>query len=221
MDGRYVHQTGFFDPDKTQEMAVTVIGCGGIGACVLPLLVTMGFTKFVLWDADSVEEHNVSTNLIYRLADIGRPKVERSAEYLEEFGAKEVIAHQEAYGGQLPLSGLVISGVDSMAARENIWPHVEFNDEVSLYLDGRIGGLHMTLLAVEPFNLEHIEKYQKHLFPDSKAAPLPCTARTIVYPAVALATHMANILAGWSRGEKMPFRIDFNFGPGLFFEVVN
>jgi hypothetical protein len=213
-------QTGIFDPAKVSD-TVTVIGCGGIGASILPTLLTMGFKKFILFDPDTVEARNITTNLIFRPRDLFRVKVERVREYLLEYGAESVETHQELYTGQVPLSGLVISGVDTMSARKEIWGHIVDNGDVPLYLDGRIGGEQFTLLAVEPFNSDHIEWYEEFcLFDDSEAAALPCTARTVVYPAVALGAFMAAYLAAWSRGEKVPSRTDLNFHGTPFFQTV-
>jgi hypothetical protein len=212
-------QTAIFDPSKVSE-TVTVIGCGGIGASILPTLVTMGFTKFVLWDDDIVVDRNVTTNLIFRPKDLGKFKVDRVKEYLLEYGATSVEIHKEPFSGQQQLTGLVISGVDSMKARQMIWQHVA-NGDVTLYMDGRIGGQNATLLALEPFNFDHTEWYEKHwLFDDDKAAPLPCTARTIVYPAVSLGVYMAAYLAAWSRGEPYPQQTTLGFQGEPYFEVV-
>lgn len=212
-------QTGIFDPSKVDEV-VTVIGVGGIGASILPTILTMGFRKFRLYDPDVVEDRNVTTNLIFRPQDLFRSKVGRVKEYLLDNGATEVEIVQEHYTGQEPLSGLVISGVDSMSARKEIWQHVVDGD-VFLYLDGRIGGQHATLLTVEPFNPAHTDWYEKYwLFDDAQAVDLPCTARAVVYPAVALGCFMAAFLARWSRGEKIPARMDVNFAePGIFLQT--
>jgi len=216
----YSDQTGIFDPSKTKEV-VTVIGAGGIGASVLPTILTMGFTRFRLYDSDRIEPRNVTTNLVYRAKDLYEIKVERLKEYLLDNGATEVEIVQELYTGQEPLSGLVISGVDKMSARKEIWQHVVDSD-VFLYMDGRIGGEHATLLTVEPFNAPQAEWYETHwLFDDEQAAPLPCTKRTVVYPAVALGCFMAAYLARWSRGEQMPAQTDINFAdPEIFFQTV-
>lgn len=212
-------QTAIFDPSKVSE-EVTIIGCGGIGASILPLLVTMGFTKFVLWDGDIVVDRNVTTNLIFRPCDLGKYKVDRVKEYLLEYGATSVEIHKEPFDGQQRLTGLVISGVDNMDARKMIWQHVASGD-VTLYMDGRIGGQNATLLALEPFNFEHAEWYEEHwLFDNSEAAPLPCTARTIVYPAVALGVYIASYLAAWSRGELYPQQTTLGFQGEPYFEVV-
>ena len=215
----YSDQIDIFNPTKVGE-TVTVIGCGGIGASILPTLLTMGFTRFIIFDDDLVEPRNITTNLIYRPSDIYRPKVERTEEYLREYGATSVEAHREKYDGQIPLTGLVISGVDSMAARKAIWEHVATSD-ITLYMDGRIGGQHMTLLTLEPFNPAHVEWYEEYcLFDDARASKAPCTARTVVYPAVVLGGYMARGLAAWSRGEAFPNRIDINFKGDLFFRTV-
>jgi molybdopterin/thiamine biosynthesis adenylyltransferase len=214
-------QVGFFNPDKVGAK-VTVIGCGGIGASILPTLVTMGFKHFVLIDGDTVEPRNVTTNLIYRPKDLYKSKVKRCREYLLDFGAESVEIHEEMFEGQVALSGLVISGVDSLKARKTIWEFIQLNSDILLYMDGRIGGLNATLLTVEPFNLDHIEWYEKfHLaLTDEQVTPLRCTQRTIVYPAVSLGTYVAANLADWSRGLKVPVQTNVGFGLDRFFQIV-
>jgi len=217
----YSDQSGIFNRDSVNTV-VTMIGCGGIGASVLPLLVTMGFKHFCLYDKDVVEPRNIATNLIFRAQDMYRPKVDRVKQYLQEFGAETVTAYQEHFEGQHPLSGLVISGVDSMAARKLIWRYVVDNRNVPLYMDGRIGGVYASLLTVEPCNFDHIDWYETHkLFDDSKAAVLPCTQRTVVYPAVFLGTCMAAHLAAWSRGEQSPNQVDMGYYEEYFFQTVD
>lgn len=222
----YSDQTGFFNPAQVST-PITMIGCGGIGASVLPTLITLGFKDFVLYDGDSVEPRNVTTNLIFRPQDISRSKVGRVEEYLKEYGGSNVAvtAHNEHYTGQEPLSGIVISGVDSMAARHAIWEHMSAGqEEVVFYLDGRIGGPVMTLLSFQPFDPDQADRYETHhLGSDEDVAPLPCTQRTIVHPAVTLGPFMAEYLSRWSRGEaaRIPFRTDIDFSDDVpFFQVL-
>ena len=212
----YSDQAGLFNPAHVST-PITMIGCGGIGASVLPILLTMGFQEFVLWDGDSVEPRNVTTNLIFRPQDVYRPKVVRVKEHLAEYGGSDVTVttHQEAYAGQEPLSGIVISGVDSMAARRSIWPHLADNTEVPLYFDGRIGGLQTTLLAFPPFGPAQIRRYETYyLGSDENVAPLQCTQRTIIYPATTLGGFMAEYLRRWSQGNvaDVPFMTELHFG---------
>ncbi|MDB5162181.1 MAG: adenylyltransferase [Candidatus Saccharibacteria bacterium] len=211
----YSDQTGFFNPDGFAD-TLTVIGCGGIGASILPTLVTMGFSRYVLWDDDGVEPRNIASNLIFAPGDLYRPKkVEVVKEYLLRYGATDVQIFPRRFTAKDHLdAGIVISGVDTMAARKEIWKAVKKSD-VSLYLDGRIGGEHFTLLSVEPFDGDWYEK--EWLFDDAAAADLPCTLRAVVYPAVALGAEMAALLAGWSRGDRgIPHRIDHHLGSNFY-----
>lgn len=208
-------QTDLFDPDSFAE-TLTVIGCGGIGATALPVLVTMGFTRYILWDDDVVEPRNVASQLLYKPSDLYRPKVEVAKEYLLAYGATHVDVVQRKFTANDTPEGVVVSGVDSMTARREIWPAIKASIS-PLYLDGRIGSEHMTLLTVEPFDAEWYE--QRWLFEDSQAAELPCTQRAIIYPAVALGSWMASHIGMWSRGIVPPHRVDQNLG-SHFFQVV-
>lgn len=215
-------QTGIFDPDSFAE-TVTLIGCGGIGASVLPTLVTMGIRRFVLWDPDQVEPRNVASQLLYKPRDLYRPKVEVCREYLLDYGATKVEIHRELLTEDDPIEGVVVGGVDSMAARRVIWAAIQNNEAaVQMYFDGRIGGEHLSLFAVEPFDGEWYEK--RWLFDDSKAAPLPCTERAIAYPAIALGVALASNFARLSKGQPMPKRFEWNLSnltpQGLFAQAV-
>lgn len=205
-------QTGIFNPAHVID-TLTVIGCGGIGASALPTLVTMGFRRFVLWDGDIIEPRNLTTQPIFTAEDLYKSKVEAARDFLLAHGAEEVEIRKRAFTAEDHLEGIVVSAVDSMAARQVIWQAITRIIEDSaledpvLLLDGRIGGTHGTLLTVELFNADW---YAKWLFDDTKAAPLPCTERTVVYPAVMLGALMAAQLALWSRHKPTPQRIDHN-----------
>lgn len=202
----FVDQTGFFNP-MTNGHTVTIIGCGGIGASILPTLVTMGFQRYVLWDLDDVKDRNMASTAIFKPADLFRPKVDVVKEYLESYGATDVQVEKRFFTADDAdlLTGIVIAGVDSMAARRVIFDAINLNPNVSLYADGRIGGEHWQLLLINPENFDHLEWYEEHyLFDDAEAAELPCTMRAVVYPAVALGANLAAMLARFSRGESVP-----------------
>lgn len=193
----YSDQTGIFDPAKFGHR-LTVIGCGGIGASTLLTLATLGIPHFELWDPDIVEPRNVASQLLFRPSDVTRPKVVVAKEILESYGVPEVTIHEGEFHADEhadQLEGIVISGVDSMAVRKDIWQALAWNPNVALYLDGRIGGEHWQLNCVDPNEIDDVEWYEQfQLFDDADAAPLPCTERAVVYPAVMLGAAMvANI----------------------------
>lgn len=193
----YADQRGIFDPDQFGHK-VTLIGCGGIGASTLLTLATLGIPQLELWDPDVVEPRNVASQLLFRPMDVLRPKVEAAAEILASYGLTDVVCHQEEFHAEEHgdmLDGIVISGVDTMAVRKDIWQALAWSPAVALYLDGRIGGEGWQLNTVDPNNPDDVDWYEQfQLFDDTQAAPLPCTERAVVYPAVALgATIVANI----------------------------
>src|SRR5205823_6205091 len=118
------------------DFPLTLIGAGGIGSPLALALAKMGCRQLALYDPDTVEAHNLP-NQMYRLSDVGRPKVTALAELLCQFASPQLEVRQEAVRDQT-LRGLVISAVDSMAARQQIWHGcVRYRAAVPLYVDAR------------------------------------------------------------------------------------
>lgn len=59
---------------KTGSMRITVVGAGGTGCALLPLLATMQPALMRVVDGDTVEPANLSRQPLYGAADVGRPK---------------------------------------------------------------------------------------------------------------------------------------------------
>jgi molybdopterin/thiamine biosynthesis adenylyltransferase len=189
MDIDYSDQTAIFDPGAF-NYPIHLVGMGGIGSAVFFPLLKLGVSEIHLWDFDDVEPHNIPCQLIYRPSDIGQPKVEAARDFAErQEVACEIVSHKERVTQDTRFDGIVISGVDSMSARQDIWQAVQGSRRyVPLLLDGRIGGEQLELYSVQLKNLEEMESYEAHrLFDDKEAAPLPCAARTVIHPPTVLA----------------------------------
>lgn len=204
----YWRQLDILDPNMI-NFPITLIGCGGIGSPTALALAKMGAGRLILVDPDSVEEHNLPNQLFYR-ADTGKTKVDALSKMLHDFAEVETQMIPEKFEGQKPLSGIVISGVDSMNSRRMIWEKVKFNFDVPLYIDGRIGGEIIQVFTVRPSQIEDIELYEKTLFPDSEAAELPCTARAIIYTGFAVSALIASQLKKWIKEEWYFQKISFD-----------
>lgn len=197
----YGDQTAIFDPARF-TWPVHVIGLGGIGSAVLFPLLKLGIRELHLWDCDAVEPHNIPTQLIYRLSDIGISKAKAAQAFCERQEADcQVVIHEAFVDATTPLTGVVMSGVDSMQSRAAIWQAVQWNPEVPLYLDGRIGGEQLQLLTLNPSDIDAIELYEQWLFSDDDASPLPCAARTVIHPPTVLAGLMVAQLTLFLREE--------------------
>ena len=67
--------------------AVLLVGCGAVGSAIVFLLPILGLTgRFELVDRDLVDGPNLNRAPLFKVADVGRPKVSVCAEYLERHG---------------------------------------------------------------------------------------------------------------------------------------
>lgn len=190
----YTNQLGIFDP-AAFGYPVHLVGMGGIGSTLFFPLLKLGVPEVHIWDTDIVVAHNIPSQLIYRPSDIGLKKVVAAKQFAERQEADcEVVAHDERVDENTELEGVVISGVDSMASRKAIWEAIQRNVAlVPLYMDGRIGGEALQLLTVLP-SWPDAYKYEAWLFSEDRVAPLPCTERAVIHPAIVLAGNIVSHL---------------------------
>ncbi len=184
---------------------VTVIGIGGIGSTLLPLLARLGFSTMTLIDPDTVDAENIGSQW-YRTGDIGKQKVVAAQELLGEFFphlAGMIRTVPAAYAGE-PLDGIVLTGVDTMAARSTIWQAVRFNSRVPLYVDGRTAGEELHVYAIRPTFPEEVLFYERSLVPDTDTVVLPCTEHAAPHTHAVIAGFMTNMLIRWIRGDAFP-----------------
>lgn len=73
---------GISGQEKIKAAKVMVVGIGGLGSAILPYLASAGIGHLTFVDGDVVSESNLSRQVIYRLQDVGRLKVEVAQEYM-------------------------------------------------------------------------------------------------------------------------------------------
>jgi len=81
MSDRYLRQTILpeVSPEGQARLAaatVLVVGAGGLGCAVLPYLAAAGVGELIIVDHDRVEESNLHRQPLYRMSDLGQPKVQ-------------------------------------------------------------------------------------------------------------------------------------------------
>ena len=81
MTDRYARQTILAEvgPEGQARLAagtVLVVGAGGLGCAVLPYLAAAGVGRLLIVDHDRVEECNLHRQPLYRMSDVGQPKVQ-------------------------------------------------------------------------------------------------------------------------------------------------
>ncbi len=205
---QYLRQLDLVRPE-TLDLPVHIIGCGGIGSFAGLALAKLGCLRLHLYDDDRVEEHNVP-NQLYRIKDSGRPKAEALADILEAFAGTRPTPHLRRITGER-LQGIVVSGVDSMAARKNLWwKAIRHRAGIPLYLDGRLGAEVCRLYAIRPFDPDDVRCYEKSLYDDSQAMLPSCTAAAIIYTGFGMASLMADLVKKFATGESIAREIFYD-----------
>jgi len=184
------------------QVPVTVIGCGGIGSFVAFALAKMGCSNLLLYDDDFVEDYNVP-NQLYRLADVGRAKVEALAEILEVFAGLSPESYHERVDGQR-LQGIAIACVDSMQARRVIWQKsVRYRASIKFYIDARMGAEVSRIYSIRPADPDAVRFYERTLYDDAEASQLPCSAAAIIYNGLSIASLVGNQVKKFVMGEDV------------------
>lgn len=203
----YWRQMDVFDPYRF-EGGVTVIGAGGIGSPAVLGLAKMGVKDIKVYDPDTVELHNIP-NQFYRLDDVGSPKITALASIIKAYAGTDIEAVQGRFAGHP--SGIVISAVDSMDSRKEIWDLIKYKTSIPLYIDARMGaevGIVHTLRPTSPID---VAWYEGTLFSDEDSVPEPCTARAIIYNVLGIAAIIGGQVKRYSRGEELPKEIIVDF----------
>lgn len=195
---RFGRQLGFFNPEDHPNASATFVGVGGIGSFAAFATAKLGIPNITLIDPDTVEEHN-APNQLHAVDQIGTSKVEALATEITShigtvpttFQAKiEGLAWEStaATGASVPdeigginaIQGLVVSGLDSMTARQDLWGKIAYNPAVPFYIDGRIAGKLILIYALNPCDPEQVDKYEATLHSDDDAEPATCTERGLI-----------------------------------------
>lgn len=189
----YTRQLDWFSPADNPDAHVTIVGVGGIGSFAAMALAKLGVPKLTLVDYDEVEPHNLP-NQMFQTIDIGRPKVEavEGAVYVVNPECEVVTICGGLGDGIVPgaarPAGVVVSGLDSMEARADLWGQLKYETAVPLYLDARLAGQQVILYAACPAKWDDIQGYEATLHSDAEGLNTACTARAVIDVGFAVAS---------------------------------
>lgn len=166
---------------------ITIIGAGAIGGWTTLALAKMGFCDITVYDFDKVDTVNMNSQF-FRFSDIGKPKVMALKDLVKDFTGTEITAKGEKYESGM-FTGIVISAVDSMAVRKQIWENHKLKGFFTkAVIDPRMGAESALLYTMRPTLTKDIEDYEKALYSDENALQERCTAKATIYT--------ANLLSG-------------------------
>lgn len=166
-------------PAEVLSQKINIIGAGGIGSHTSVALAKMGFINQTVWDFDEVSIENMNSQG-YRFKDIGRPKVEALQDIVFDYSNHRIEIRNEKFEKQ-KLSGIVISAVDSMAVRKQIWQAVKGSLLVDYLIDPRMSLEYALMYTMNPNDKKDQESYEKTLYSDEGSVQEPCTAKSVMY----------------------------------------
>jgi len=201
-DERFSRQRDIVPADRLAECQITVVGVGAIGRQVAVQLAAMGAPALTLIDFDTVEESNLASQG-YREEDLGRPKVEATAEACLEVSSRlDVTAMNERFRRRTQPGNVLFCCVDKIDARRLIWEAVK--DRVAFFADGRMTAEVIRILtACDPAGRQH---YPTTLFTPGEAFAGSCTSKMTVFSASIAAGLMISQFSRWLR--RMPAEKD-------------
>lgn len=188
----YTRQSGLIS-NSQMEIPVVLIGAGGIGSPLALILSKMGIPRITVFDDDKVEAHNLP-NQMYRKKDLGKLKVDALKEICEDYSDVEFTAIPTRFDHNIREKSIVVSGVDSMKSRHEIWQKIKLNPAVIMYIDARMGKEMVKIYRVNPTDIKSVKEYEATLHSDEEAIPVPCTERAIIYTSLYPACRIPHVI---------------------------
>ena len=174
----FTRHLGIFDPHKN-KISASIVGCGAIGSFVSVGLAKMGVVEQELFDFDKVEIENLPVQM-HQKSFIGKNKAEATRETVKELCPISVdISINEKWDGQSLQSDVIVSAVDSLEVRKQIWESVKYDSSIKILVDARIGGQAIKVFAIDPSNPDDIKIYDNSL-KSTQGSELPCTERGVI-----------------------------------------
>lgn len=181
---------------------------GNIGSQTALALARLGVREFTLWDHDTVEAHNLSSQSFFD-CDLGIPKVQAMKELISMINRDSIVRiRQEKFRAVDFEGGIVVIAVDSMAERKKIQQALVKHEQKtgikpSTIIDGRMGGPQLEIYSLTTF------EDWANTFHDNPSND-PCGARYICYISMVMGAFVANQIKRILKGEEYKKNIIFD-----------
>jgi len=175
---RFLRNKDLIPQDKLDHIGI--VGLGGIGSQLVPLLSIMGFKKLTGWDDDSLEEHNLSTTM-YPQGALGKQKADIAKNVFDMYksSSEEMKAYDDIYDEDSPSLPKMIVCLDNMEDRLVAYQRWLEQDNRELFLDLRMGAMAMEIITVT----KKIDKYLDSWLPTHEIPQAPCTMKHTIFTA--------------------------------------
>ena len=223
ISNRYDRQTSILPIEELNKIHILLVGVGALGRPTAMIAAATGFNTVAIADPDTVEPHNLAAQG-YKEKDIGVSKVKALAREMTETNSEiNVLSYCRKFdetmltraldsGSDIPLSDrklVVISCVDSIEVRKEIWEASKGRENLGLYLDARMMGPIVQVYGAHR-GWESFEYYPTTLFEEKDAFQAPCSARSMIYPCSVAAGLLISHISNWMRNIPVEQYISMN-----------
>jgi molybdopterin/thiamine biosynthesis adenylyltransferase len=178
------------------DLFVTLIGAGGIGAITGIAMAKMGIQGMFVFDGDYVSDVNIPTQF-HRVSDVGNNKAAALAEAIATYSDDTGVVPADYVNNQTIFNtAIVISAVDSITARQMIWKNVLHSEPVQWYIDARMGAEIINIYAIDLAHTRACSAYDA-LMKNIQEGDVPdvvCTEKATIYTACFAAGHICNVI---------------------------
>ncbi len=193
---RYIRQRNIVPQDLLNSQQIAIIGVGAVGKEVLRTLACNGAQNMTIYDFDTVELHNCTTQGYYE-SDVGRPKVEAAAEDALRINSSiKINAINDRWRPNEDKYDATFLCVDSLPMRGKLFNF--FASSVGFIADARLGGEQIRIVtAVDDASRAH---YPTTLAKDEDAHADGCHVPMVKHAATIAASMLVSRYMNWLRG---------------------
>lgn len=214
-----IRQLSIINPETVEKTRFLIVGCGAIGSYTALALAQMGAEKITIFDNDSFDELNRSSQLC-KIADIGTNKAKALADTIKQFTGVEATAVDEKFeaGNEYHYlygekNAIVILAVDSMAARKEIAEAIinTLKDgQVSHIIDPRMSAEKYSQFVCKLSDKKSVDTYKATLYTDGEAVQERCTAKATIYTSMSSAGLITKTVKNILEKETYPKTLHWN-----------
>ena len=177
---------------------ISLLGAGGIGSNTLFNLARTVQSQIVVFDFDSVEEHNIGSQF-FRPIDEGKPKVDALKEILGnvfcQYNINTINRNINDFSNPSQYcSPITIAAFDNMEARKRAFEDWSTLSDRLLFIDGRLRATEYEIFCVVP-GME--DKYRETLFDSSDIPDDPCTFKQTTYAGMMIGARITSFIVNF------------------------
>jgi len=206
--------------EKSSNEHIILVGTGGIGSNALFALTKTVPATYWIYDPDKVEAINIGTQN-FKKNQIGKYKVSSILQNCQEQSNCSIRQFNSKYNNEY--FPIMITGLDNMATRKQVFEKWSKQDNRELLIDGR---LRANLYEVYVVTKGREEQYEATLFDDSEVDDGPCTFKQTAYFGMLIGARITHVLVNYLINKyaneeicNLPFKIS-EFGEPFLIEVL-